>query len=811
MPSKDNDALLQRLLAIFQVEAAEHLTTMAALLQEMRQARDGATLAPLLETLFREAHSLKGAARSVNRTDLEAVCMGLEGTLAQLKRQVPEQLPAAWFDNTYRTVDELQRLLAGRSDEEAAAATPPAAPTIAPPTAIEATAPPAATPLVAPASPAAGTPAAPSPSPAGTATPAPAPAPALAASKAAPLAASATPPASGKKAGKASAKSASPTPPTSDTVRISTARLTALLVQSEELLAFKFSAAHRSDELHALRSEVATWRKQWSRGSRDWRPLQRQREKHGPGWRPDARALPAIDKLLDSVEHQAASLKALHERLARLEGQARQEQRALAGIIDGLQGDIRRALMLPFATLLELFPKLVRDLARDNGKEVELQSSGSAIEIDRRILEQLKDPLIHLIRNAVDHGIESPAARRQANKPPLGRISIELTPREGNRIELLIADDGAGVDLAKVQAAAVKIDLLGSETAAKLGRGELLALMFESGLTTSPILTELSGRGLGLAIVREKVELLDGSIDVEQPVEGGTRFRLLLPTSLATFHGLLVQLGERQFVLPSRSVERVLRLTAGSVKTVENREAVEIGGRALSLVRLADVLGLPARSNQARGDDYLSLVVLSGAGRRIAFVVDRIIGDQEVLVKGLGPQLARVPNIAGATLLGNGQLVPILNVADLLQAALRSVPQGSVSQGAAPAPAAGQPQRSLLVVEDSITARSLLKSILETAGYRVETAVDGADALTLLHTAEFDLVVSDVEMPRLDGFELTARIRADKKLADLPVVLVTALESREDKERGIEVGANAYIVKSSFDQSNLFEVIRRLT
>lgn len=805
MSSKENDALLQRLLAIFQIEADEHLTTMAALLQEMRQAKDGATLAPLLETLFREAHSLKGAARSVNLTALEAVCMGLEGTLALLKRQVPEQLPPAWFDNTYRTLDELQRLLAGRSDESAPAG--PAAPSS--PAKVEAAAPAAEIP---PADqPAAAVPPPEPPPPAAAKTSAISPATAdktpaspAAAKQAEPSKPETAPPSAEKKTAKAVAK---PLPATAsgDTVRISTARLTALLVQAEELLAFKFSAAHRSDELRALSTEVAAWRKNWSCGSRDWRPLQRQREKHGQGWRPDARALPAIDKLLDSVEHEASALKALHERLARLERQARQEQRALTGIVDGLQGDIRRALMLPFATLLELFPKLVRDLARDNGKEVELQSSGSAIEIDRRILEQLKDPLIHLIRNAVDHGIEAPAARRQANKPALGRISIELTPREGNRIELLITDDGAGVDLAKVQAAAIRLGLLGSEAAAKLGRDELLALMFESGLTTSPILTELSGRGLGLAIVREKVELLDGSIGVELPAEGGTRFRLLLPTSLATFHGLLVRLGERQFVLPSRSVERVLRQPAHSIKTVENREAIEIGGRALSLVRLADVLGLPARTSQTSGDDYLPLVVLSGAGRRIAFVVDQIIGDQEVLVKGLGPQLARVPNIAGATLLGNGQLVPILNVADLLLAALRSVPQG-----AAPAPASGQPQRSLLVVEDSITARSLLKSILETAGYRVETAVDGADALTLLHTAAFDLVVSDVEMPRLDGFELTARIRADKKLADLPVVLVTALESREDKERGIEVGANAYIVKSSFDQSNLFEVIRRL-
>jgi len=744
MASQENNELQKRLLAIFQVEAAEHLNAMASLLQTLQQVAPGAEQAPLLETLFREAHSLKGAARSVNLTELEALCMGLESTLAALKRQPPGPLPPAWFERSYRVVDELEGLLAARVGGQ------PARP--------------------------------------GTR-----PAPEK-------LSATATPP--------------MPALPSGDTVRISTARLAVLLAHAEELLAFKFSAAHRIGELRSLNTEMAAWRKEWSRRARDWRPLRRAREKYGKGWLPDARTLPALNKLLDAAEHEEWSIKSLSERLSRLERQAGQEQRTLAGIVDGLQGDIRQALMLPFAALLELFPKLVRDLARDSGKEVELHSSGTAIEIDRRILEQIKDPLIHLVRNAVDHGIETAAERRLANKPPLGRIRVELTPREGNRIELIIADDGAGVDLDKVRAAAARLGLLSAEAAAGLGPTDVLPLMFESGLSTSAILTELSGRGLGLAIVREKVEKLGGSISAELPATGGTLFRLLLPSSLATFHGLLVALGERQFVLPSRSVERVLRVAADTVKTVENREAVEIDGRALSLVHLADVLGLPAAAGRApknggvaadAGENYLQLAVLSGAGRRIAFVVDRILGDQEVLVKGLGPQLARVPNIAGATLLGTGRLVPILNVADLLLAALRARPAS-----AAPEPAARPAQRSLLVVEDSVTARSLLKSILETAGYRVDTAVDGIDALTILRTGQFDLVISDVEMPRLDGFELTARIRADKRLAELPVVLVTALESREDKEHGIEVGANAYIVKSSFDQSNLFEVIRRL-
>ena len=767
---KETDELLKRLLAIFQVEAAEHLKAMATLLQALEQPAAPDEQAELVESLFREAHSLKGAARSVNLSAIETVCKGLESVLATLKRRESNVLRPDWFETVYRAVDALEGMLAagdsGRSAQDAASV----AGIVLQLEALELSA--AAEPPVA----------------------VPAEAPAVDTA----VAAEPT----------VVAPAERPAPPivgAGDTVRISTTRLAALLTQAEDLLAFKFSAGHLVGELRALGVDVAQWKKAWSRTARDARTVRRAQEKHGGA--ADKR-LQEVDKLLDAVERDELAAKSFGERLAALERLAEQERRALAGMVDGLQGEMRQVLMLPFASLLELVPKLVRDLARDSGKEVKLRIDGAAIEVDRRILEQMKDPLIHLVRNAIDHGIETAVARRGLHKPVPGCITIGIAPKEGNRVELTVADDGAGVDLDKLKAVAGKLGLVAAADAAGLGRDDTLALMFESGLSTSPILTDLSGRGLGLAIVREKVEKLGGGVTAELPAAGGMLFRIVLPTTLATFRGLLVAVGERQFVLPSRSVERVLRADAASVKTVENREAVEIGGQAVALVRLADALGLAGAGLPGAGQNgaSLQLAVVEGSGRRIAFAVDAILGDQEVLVKSLGPQLRRVPNVAGATVLGPGRVVPILNVADLLKSAQRARPQTAV----APAPTLAPRQQSLLVVEDSITARTLLKNILESAGFRVDTAVDGIDALTALKSGQFDLVVSDVEMPRMDGFELTARIRADKKLAALPVVLVTALESREHKECGIEVGANAYIVKSSFDQSNLFAVIRRL-
>jgi len=280
-----------------------------------------------------------------------------------------------------------------------------------------------------------------------------------------------------------------------------------------------------------------------------------------------------------------------------------------------------------------------------------------------------------------------------------------------------------------------------------------------------------------------------------------------LPIALATFRGILVEVANRLFVVATAQVERVARFKPDDIQTVENQETLSLNGRALALARLADVLELPSVQRNKDQRKSTPVIILGAGDQRVAFAVDDVLDEQEVLVKRLGKPLARVRNIAGATVLGSGRIAPILNVADLLKSA-RKV--GGVARVKAAAKPAEMKAKSILVIEDSITSRMLLKGILESAGYQVKTAVDGMEGFTTLRAERFDLVVSDVEMPRLDGFGLTERIRADKKLAELPVVLVTALETREDRERGIDVGANAYLVKSNFDQSDLLEAVRRL-
>jgi two-component system chemotaxis sensor kinase CheA len=498
-------------------------------------------------------------------------------------------------------------------------------------------------------------------------------------------------------------------------------------------------------------------------------------------------------------------LRTIEGHARQLQGRLTRDHQAITGIVDGLLEQMRQVRMTTAASVLGLFAPMVLDLAQELDKEVECVVYGADLEVDRKVLEAIKDPLIHLVRNAVDHGIEAPVARLKAGKPSVGRVTVGVAAMEGNRIQIRVEDDGRGVNLGLVKASAVRARLLTAKTAEALTDDQILELIYRSGFSTSPIITDLSGHGLGLAIVKERVESLGGRLDMESRPGAGMVVCMILPASIATFHGILIRAGGQPFLLPAEAVERAVRVAPDAIERIENREVIRWDGQPVSLARLSQVLGLPEQNGHSDLEGPRSSVIVRVGEERAALIVEEVLGDREVLVKELRPPLVRVRNVAGAALLGTGQVVLILRTTDLLQS-LRTIQPVCASSVTGEAE---QQQRTVLVVDDSITTRTMEKNLLEVAGYRVKVAVDGLDAWTVLKSEKVDLVLSDVDMPRLDGLDLTARIRADSKLAELPVILVTALESREDKERGIEVGANAYFVKSSFDQTNLLEIIRR--
>ncbi len=791
MGTKEEE-FLRRLIATFKVEAAEHLQAISSGLLALEKSGHPADQAEILETVFREAHSLKGAARAVNLGHIEAVCQPLESLLAAWKRR--ELAPSLeLFDVIYQALDILSGHISSPEAPRTAAEQSLALDLIGrlerplkEPAASEEVRPALVMSLE-------------SLPEVGTITPLPEPLP--------PSVPPTVYPEGGEQSDIPGTVKVAEKRGVTETVRIAVAQLDALLLQAEELISAKLVARQRATDLRDVAAGFGLWHKEWAKVQPEVRIVGQRREKRDGLRTGDVTMWPST-KLLEFLDWNENFLKSLESNLAQLAKMAEHDGHAIAVMVGNLLEDMKKVLMMPFSSLLEIFPKLVRDLSREQGKEVDLVIRGGEVEIDKRILQAVKDPLIHLVRNCIDHGLEPPEARSRRHKPPRGQLTIAISQRDSSKVEILIADDGAGIDASRVRASAVKLGLISPEEAARLSDGEARLLTFRSGVSTSPIITNISGRGLGLAIVMEKVEKLGGAISLEsQPGQGAT-LRMLLPITLATFRGTMVRVADQVFVVPTVNLEGVARVKHYDLKTVENRETITLDGQAVSLVRLEEVLELPQRGKKNGDAPFLTVMVLSTAERRIAFAVDAVLHEQEVLVKGLGKQLSRVRNIAGATVLGTGQVVPILNVPDLLKSAVKAtgVP--------VPVPAGVEPgeagKKSILVVEDSITARTLLKNILESAGYQIKIAVDGIDAFTQLQTAEFDLVVSDVEMPRMNGFDLTAKVRADKRLAELPVVLVTALASNEDRARGIDVGANAYIVKSSFDQSNLLEVIRRL-
>ena len=709
MSDRKND-IRARLMTAFQAEARELLQALRAQLMDLEQQSPPAQLQAMVETTFRTAHTLKGAARSVGLVEVEGVCQAMEAVLSRLRHQeIP--LTRELLDVLHETAAAVQVLAIGGEG--------------------------------------------------------PAPAPDLLSrlqeQQGQPALPATRPP---REDPVSAAQQAETTPSPAVTIRVETAKLDTLLVEIEELLPVRLAAGERMQEARSLLEAMG-------RG---------QQSPEGSSAH-ESRALQAQAGLL--VAHLA------------------RDEQAVTRALQALQERVHELRLSPAVTVLELLPPMVRDLAREQGKEIDLTLQGADLRLDRRVLDLIKDPLIHLVRNAVDHGLETPEAREKAGKTRRGLLSVAMTALEGGRVELLIQDDGAGIDPDRVRAAAVRARLMTAQESQARSDDEALQLIFQTGLSTSPIITRISGHGVGLAVVQERINQLGGQIELHTRVGEGTAFRMVLPASVTTFRGLLVREGGRPFLLPIAAVERAIRLSPADVEHVEGRQTVRWEGRLIAVAHLGQLLGLH-RSDGRRGDGRMPCVVLRVGTQQAALVVEAVAGHQEVLVRELKAPLAGVRHVSGAGVLGDGEVALILRAADLIAASHH------LREDAA-APAAARPAtRTILVVDDSITTRTMEKNILEAAGFQVRVSMDGADAWTVLKSEPFDLVVSDVDMPRMDGFELTSRIRADERLRDLPVILVTALESRSDKERGIAVGANAYVIKSSFEQSNLLEIIQRL-
>jgi two-component system chemotaxis sensor kinase CheA len=827
----------EQIINSFRVELVEHIQTMTDGLLALEQGTVAGEPSPeldegerqsTLEEVFRAAHSLKGAARAVGVTAVEQLAHALEDLLTMMRRDAIKFNPEL-FTTCYQGLDAIKMVQAAfevgetalplealqalaslkafrssaLSQKEEAAV--PQQPSIVPtsPGDVHKGEP---TPQAAAEKAAAHRPSVPvGEQPVKTEPPSPSPQPAR------------------ERSGRIE-----------ETIRVSVDKLDALMAQLSELLITKIRAEQRLTQIYQAQEFMTVWHKEWLAVRSSYSSLIRKSQEindvlglPAPSrWPepPTQGALTRPARLLDGnnpsvslskdishlLHYAGASQERLHDMHALINDLARQyadDTLYMSLVIDDLEHEIKRTRMLPLATVTGAFGRMVRDLSREAGKEARLLIVGGDTELDKRVLEQIKDPLIHLLRNAIDHGLEPPDEREALGKPRCGTITLKAE-QLGKDVVVSVSDSGKGLDLDSIRRAMAR---QGDVDASSLSEDDLKESIFKVGVSTSPIITDISGRGVGLDVVRRNIEALHGRIDLDSVPGQSTTFTLTLPLTLTSSRGLLVRASSELFAIPLSAIERILYIRLQEIVPLEGHDTIRYNGRPLTLAHLNDVLELDEIEIE-RDDARLPVVILAAAERRMAFVVDELSGEQEVVIKGLGKQLSRVSGITGATVMGNGEVVLILNAADLIKLALRSERRSVFDKsGAEIAIKQASSRQRILVVDDSITTRTLEKNILEAAGYIVLLATDGREALNTIAVEGMpDLIVSDVAMPNLNGFELTEKLKGDVRTSDVPLILVTSLDSPADKARGIKVGADAYIIKSGFDQTNLLETIEQL-
>lgn len=522
--------------------------------------------------------------------------------------------------------------------------------------------------------------------------------------------------------------------------------------------------------------------------------------RQGAGVAAAGRANAALDTARTQAAHERAALAACLSRLDEF------DRRSL-NISRRLYDEVLAARMRPFGDGSRALPRMVRDVARALGKSVRLEIVGESTPIDRDILQRLEAPLVHLLRNSVDHGIESPEERQRAGKPAEAVIHLEVRHNAG-MLSMSISDDGRGVDVERIRETVVARGLTTAELAARLGDAELLEFLFLPGFSTRTEVTEISGRGVGLDVVQTIVREVGGRIDVTAKRGNGMQVQLLLPLTLSVVRALLVAIAGEPYAVPLARVVRVAKVPRSDVHAVEGREHFLMDGRSIGLVPARDVIGV---TGPAADDPQLSVVVIGNPQSEYGLVVDALLGESELVVRSLDTRLGKVPHISAAAILPDGAPILILDVDDVMRATEVLVSGGRLAHLVRPALAtpAARVWR-VLVVDDSITVRETERKLLEHAGYDVDVAVDGMEAWSAVRAHPYDLVVTDIDMPRLDGIELTRLIRQDHRLRLLPVMIVSYKDREEDRARGLDAGADYYLTKASFHDDTLLRAAENL-
>jgi two-component system chemotaxis sensor kinase CheA len=583
--------------------------------------------------------------------------------------------------------------------------------------------------------------------------------------------------------------------PADETIRVSLRKLDTLMAEASELLVARMHGEERQREITRLRKLHARWEREWRIVRAAYIRLARRLQ--------DDEHADELMTLFKFLETNQKYLSESHRELGQIAQATAQDYMRLSLLADQLQNDIGGMRLVPFESVVGGMQRLVRDLSRDTGKQIQFDVDGGGVELDKSVLDSLKEPIMHLLRNAADHGLEAPDERERKGKSPVGRIELALEQR-GSEIIVRVSDDGKGIDLKKLRRAAIKARLVSTQEATILSDDDVQNFMFHPGLSTAEEVTALSGRGVGMDVVRERIKNLRGRVAVSSELGQGTTISLIVPVSLTRIRCILLRAGDSLFAIPSSVVLRMDTIKRDQVFTAEGREMVNVNEQPVPLVSLNALLDVPS---EGEPQDETTIIVLRATDRTVAFEIDGLHSEQELVLKSLGPEIERARYVSGAALLGTGDVIIVLDAHDLITGVtgaklFRRRMVATVAQEKA------QRQLRVLVVDDSITTRTLEKNILETAGFDVEVAINGVEGWSKLSEDEFDVVICDVEMPAMNGLELTQRIRESNRTKHLPVILLTSLGKPEQREAGLKAGADAYLIKSQFEQDELLRTIQ---
>jgi two-component system sensor histidine kinase and response regulator WspE len=481
-------------------------------------------------------------------------------------------------------------------------------------------------------------------------------------------------------------------------------------------------------------------------------------------------------------------------------------ERRLLGVSQGMVDEVLTMRMRPFRDGVQHFPRMVRDLSRSLGKDVQLQIIGEDTLVDRDILAKIESPLNHMLRNAIDHGMESAAERIAAGKPGTGTIVLEAKHRAG-MLSIEIRDDGQGVNLEKIRARVIDRKMAPAQMAASMSPAELMEFLFLPAFSLKEKITEISGRGVGLDIVHETIRSQNGTVRIESELGVGFNTYITLPLTQSIVRALVVDVKGEAYAVPIVQVERVLKVPQSAIHTLENKQFFDFGGEHLGLVSASQVLEL---GDTDAGSSELPVVVIGAGARRYALVVEAIRGEQSLAVQAIDPIFGKMRDISAAALLDNGEPVLILDVPDLLLSIDKLLHEGGLHQLAKSDAAERRKTKRILVVDDSLTVREMERKLLLGRGFQVDIAIDGIDGWNVVRSGDYDLVITDVDMPRMDGIELVTLIKKDIHLHKLPVMIVSYKDRPEDRARGLSAGADYYLTKGSFHDETLLDAVSDL-